>query len=48
MAKRPNFIYVFCDDLGWGDVSCLNPDSKIQTPNVDALAAAGMGGTGRH
>jgi len=48
MTKRPNFIYVFCDDLGWGDVSCLNPDSKIQTPHVDALAASGMNFTDAH
>ena len=48
MGKRPNFVYVFCDDLGWGDVSCLNPDSKIQTPHVDALAASGMNFTDAH
>ena len=41
-SDRPNIVFVFCDDLGWGDVSCLNPDSRIRTPNVDRLAAEGM------
>src|ERR1051325_3424911 len=37
-AARPNFIYVLCDDLGYGDVKCLNSDGKIATPNVAPLA----------
>ena len=48
MSNIPNFVYVFCDDLGWGDVSCLNPESKIHTPNIDALAASGMSFTDAH
>lgn len=39
---KPNFIYVLCDDLGYGDVKCLNPQGKIATPNLDKLAAGGM------
>jgi arylsulfatase A len=38
----PNIVYILCDDLGYGDVRCLNPNGKISTPNVDRLAAAGM------
>ncbi len=48
MPSKPNFVYIFCDDLGWGDVSCLNPESKIQTPNIDRLAATGMNFTDAH
>lgn len=39
---RPNIILIMADDLGWGDPQCFNPDSPIQTPNLDAMAAAGM------
>jgi arylsulfatase A-like enzyme len=41
-AARPNIVYILADDLGYGDVSCLNPDSKIATPNMDRLARAGV------
>ena len=39
---KPNFIYILCDDLGYGDVKCLNPQGKIATPHLDKLAAGGM------
>jgi arylsulfatase A len=41
-AKRPNIVLILCDDLGTGDVACLNPSGKISTPNIDRLAAEGM------
>ena len=41
-TPRPNIVYILCDDLGYGDVKCMNPDGKIATPHVDALAADGM------
>lgn len=37
--KRPNFLIVMADDLGWTDVGAFG--SEISTPNIDALAAAG-------
>jgi arylsulfatase A len=40
--KPPNIIYILADDLGYGDVSIYNSDSKIQTPNIDKLANEGM------
>ena len=42
VTSKPNIIYVLCDDLGYGDVKCLNPQGKIATPHMDALAAKGM------
>ena len=45
---RPNIIFIFCDDLGWGDLSCLNPDSKIHTPHIDSLADSGITFTDAH
>ena len=49
MAKRPNIVYVLFDDLGYGDVQCLNPQrGKIRTPNLDRLATQGMTFTDSH
>ena len=39
-ADRPNFVIVFCDDLGWSDIGCYG--SEIETPNIDKLAANGI------
>jgi len=47
-ANRPNIVYILCDDLGYGDVHCLNPEGKIATPNMDRLAAGGMKFTDAH
>jgi arylsulfatase A-like enzyme len=45
---QPNIIFILCDDLGYGDVSALNPKSKIQTPNLDTLASNGVKFTDTH
>jgi len=45
---RPHIIYVLADDMGYGNISCLNPDSMIQTPNADGLAARGVVFTDAH
>lgn len=39
-APRPNFIVIYCDDLGYGDLGCFG-SQKHRTPNVDRLAAEG-------
>ena len=41
-GSRPNVILVMADDLGWGDPQCFNESSPIRTPNLDAMAAAGL------
>ena len=46
--NKPNIIYILADDMGYGDVSPLNPDSKIPTPNLDALAQQGITFTDAH
>jgi len=46
--EKPNVIIIYTDDLGYGDVTCYNPRSKIQTPNIDKLAADGMRFTDAH
>ncbi len=47
-GERPNIVIVLTDDLGYGDVSFLNPDSKVQTPHMDALASEGVWATDAH
>lgn len=39
--QRPNIILIVADDLGWGDLG-VNGSEIIDTPNIDALAAAGV------
>jgi len=41
IPTKPNIIIVYMDDLGYGDVS-YNGASKLQTPNMDAMAMSGM------
>ncbi len=47
-AASPNIVVILADDLGIGDVRAFNPDGKIPTPHLDALAAAGLMFTDAH
>ena len=47
-TEHPNIVYILADDLGYGDLSCLNDSSKINTPNLDKLAGQGMIFTDAH
>ncbi len=38
---KPNFIVIFCDNMGYGDVGCFG-SQKHRTPNVDRMAAEGL------
>jgi arylsulfatase A len=44
----PNILIVLADDLGFGDVACNHPDSKIATPAIDRLARHGLRFTDAH
>ncbi|MBI9019209.1 MAG: arylsulfatase [Phycisphaerae bacterium] len=46
--KKPNIVYILCDDMGYGDLSCLNENSKINTPDIDKIAQEGMVFTDAH
>jgi len=39
-ADRPNIIFIFADDWGWGDLSC-HGHPYVKTPNIDRLAKEG-------
>lgn len=45
---NPNIVIIMVDDMGYGDPGCFNPESKIKTPNIDAIAKAGMRFTDAH
>lgn len=39
-VRKPNFIFILADDLGWGDLSCYG-NKQIRTPHLDRLASQG-------
>lgn len=45
--RHPNIIYIYSDDLGYGDVSCYGA-TRVATPNIDRLAAQGLRMTNGH
>jgi len=46
--ENPNIIFILADDMGYGDVSSLNEESKISTPNIDRIARNGVVFTNAH
>jgi len=47
-ADKPNIVIILTDDMGYGDPTCYNSDSKIPTPNIDQLAKHGLKFTDAH
>lgn len=47
-GNRPNIVVILADDMGFGDLACQNPETKIPTPNLDRLASQGMRFTDAH
>jgi len=39
--RRPNFVFILADDLGWRDLGCFG-STFYETPNLDALSAQGV------
>ena len=40
-TKRPNVLYIMCDDMGYGDLGCYG-QRLIDTPHIDSLARSGI------
>lgn len=40
-SKRPNFVFILADDLGWRDVGCFG-STFYETPNIDRIAREGV------
>ena len=38
--RTPNFVVIFCDDLGYGDLGCYGSRDH-DTPRLDRMAAEG-------
>lgn len=47
-GAHPNIVLILADDLGYGDLSCYNAQSKVPTPRIDRLAREGMRFTDAH
>ncbi|MCB1237943.1 MAG: sulfatase-like hydrolase/transferase, partial [Verrucomicrobiae bacterium] len=45
---KPNIVFILADDQGYGDVTALNSNGKIPTPNIDRIAREGMFFTDAH
>ena len=45
---KPNVVIIFADDMGYGDVSGLNPEARTFTPHIDNLAQKGIVFTNAH
>jgi len=40
-SGRPNILFIFADDWGWGDLGC-HGHPYVKTPNIDRLAREGV------
>jgi len=40
-GRKPNFVFILIDDMGWADLSCYG-SRFYETPNIDRLASEGM------
>lgn len=47
-TTRPNIIIILADDMGYGDVSALNPAARTKTPAIDHMTKEGIVFTDAH
>ena len=47
-AGTPNIVFIMADDMGYGDTTVYNAESKIPTPNMETLAKQGVMFTDAH
>jgi len=47
-ASKPNIVFILADDLGYGDPTCYNKQSKTPTPEMDRFAGQGIRFTDAH
>src|SRR5690606_19729027 len=45
--QTPNIVFIYADDLGYGDLSCYGA-TRVRTPNIGRLAAGGVRFTDAH
>jgi len=38
----PNIVFILADDLGYGELSCQDPETDIPTPHIDTIASNGV------
>ena len=47
-AELPHIVVILADDMGYGDVHALNPESRLATPHLDRLAGEALTFTDGH
>lgn len=45
--ERPNIVFIYADDIGYGDLACYGA-TRVKTPNVDRIAREGLKFTDGH
>jgi arylsulfatase A-like enzyme len=46
--NKPNIVFILTDDVGWGDLKPFNPNSQLNLPTIETLAAEGIVFTDAH
>ena len=41
-TKSPNIVLIISDDQGYSDLSCMEINDDVSTPNIDKLTASGL------